>query len=206
MAEKRLAKILPLVGVLTDADGAKLISIQEVIKIEKRMIELEEQARKEGFEKGHKEGLEEGLLEARKVLQDFNRAIQDLINQRESLLEEARQKVLELVMQISRKVTFDAIRIDPEASVAMIGNVIDTLVDRSHLKIKVNVDHLPLIEQGIERFLQSSAMIKEITIEADPRVRYGGCMIETPTGDIDARLESQLDVIAEALEVGQEKP
>jgi flagellar biosynthesis/type III secretory pathway protein FliH len=30
-------------------------------------------------------------------------------------------------------------------------------------------------------------------------VKYGGCFIETPTGDIDARLESQFEVISDAV-------
>ena len=203
-AADKLSNILPLVSIVTDPKGSMLIPIQEVSKIEETLLQERRQAFDEGYSDGHQKGLDEGLAEAKKILQKFDRAIADAVTQREALLEEAKQKVLDLVVQISRKVTYDAVRIDPETNLALISGVIDGLVDRSKLKIKVNPDYLPVIEQGMDRFLKGSTSIKEITIEPDPRVRYGGCFIETPTGDIDARLESQFEVIEDTLKVGEE--
>ncbi|MCX6826903.1 MAG: FliH/SctL family protein, partial [candidate division Zixibacteria bacterium] len=73
------------------------------------------------------------------------------------------------------------------------------LVDKSKIKVKVNPDQLPLMEQQIEHFKGSSTAIKEIIIEPDARVRHCGCFIETPTGDVDARVESQMEIVAETL-------
>ena len=56
----------------------------------------------------------------------------------------------------------------------------------------------------MDRFLSGSTAIKDLQFEADPRVREGGCFIETPTGDIDARLESQFEVIEHVLRGGGE--
>lgn len=198
-AERKLGTILPMVAVVTDPDGAKLIPIQEIDKVERALLEEKEKSRREGLEEGHRRGLEEGLDKAREVLQQFEKAINDAVSQRQSILEEAKHRVLDLVIQVSRKVTYDAIKIDPETTLTMIRGVIDSLIDRSRLKIKVNPDHLPIVEQNIDRFLEGSTTIKEIAIEPDPRVHYGGCFIETPTGDIDARLESQFEVISETM-------
>ncbi len=206
VAEKRLEILLPLVSVITDPDGAKLIPIGEVEKFERVLLDEREKSRREGYDEGHERGLQEGLQKAREVLQQFDRAIKDAVSQRENLLREAREKVLELVVQISRKVTYDAIRVDPETTLDMIRGVIDSLIDRSRLKIKVHPDHLPIVEQNIDRFLEGSTTIKELTVESDPRVKHGGCFIETPTGDIDARLESQFDVIADTLCGGEVEP
>lgn len=204
-AEAQLGKLFPVVSVITDSDGAKLIPIQEVFKIEKMLSEELVTARKKGYEEGYQAGLDKGLDEAAKVLQQFDQAIKDVVTQREALLEEAREKILKLVVDISRKVTFDAVEIDPETTLEMISGVIDTLVDRSRLRIKVNPNHHPIIEQNIDKFLSGSTTIKEITIVPDPRVRFGGCFIETPSGDIDARLESQFEVVEEVLVSGDEQ-
>jgi flagellar assembly protein FliH len=96
-------------------------------------------------------------------------------------------------------VTFDAVEADPDLTAKMISAVIDSLIDRSRLIIKVNPDFLPVMEQHMNRFLESSTSIKDLKFEADPRVRHGGCFIETPSGDIDARLESQFEVVEEAI-------
>jgi flagellar assembly protein FliH len=203
LAEQKLISLFPLVSVVTDADGAKLIPIQEILLVARIYEEQLHKTRQEGYDEGHRAGLNQGRSEGetqtRQVLRQFEQAIQDAVGQREELLKEAKQRILELVIQISRKVTFDAISVDPEVTLSMISGVIDTLVDRTRLKIKVNPRHQPIVEQNIERFLQESPTLKEVSIEPDPRVRYGGCFIETPTGDIDARLESQLEVIEETL-------
>lgn len=204
-AERTMQKIFPTVAMVTTAEGAKLVPAAEVYKMDKKLRQDCELARKEGYERGHKEGLDKGLNEARAVLARFNKAIEDAVKQREAMLEQAKQKILDLVVKISKKVTFQKFEIDHDATVAMIENVIGQLVDRSRLKIKVHPDHLASVEQAMNRFLSSSTTIKALTFEADPRVRVGGCFIETPTGDIDARLISQFDVIEASLRQGTEE-
>ena len=148
--------------------------------------------------------MQEGLNEARTVLSKFEKAISDLIGQREGVLEEAKRHILELALKVARKVTFDAVKTDEEVTIRMIEGVISQLVDRSELKVKVHPDHLPVVEQNMNRFLSNSTAIKNLRFEPDPRVKYGGCFIETPTGDIDARLESQFEVIGQALDAAEE--
>ena len=206
-AENRLKKILPEVEVVTSHDGTRAIPILEVFKIDTVLNDLRrdthdrayKQAYDEAYRKGLAEGSAEGTQKAAEVTQNLARTITDAVTQRETMLNEARDKILELVLQISRKVTFDAVQVDPESTKDMISRLIDTLVDPSHLKIKVNPDHLPLLEQHINEFIKGSHRIKELTFAPDPRVRFGGCLIETPGGDIDARLESQMEVVADAL-------
>jgi flagellar biosynthesis/type III secretory pathway protein FliH len=198
-AECRLNDLFPIVAVETAMDGSKQIPIAEVFKIEEIHRQEKEDAYRSGNDTGYKDGYEEGkaegLKEARKVLDQFDRAIKEVVEQRAAILEEARHKVLDLIVKISRKVTFDTIQIDQEATAEMISRVINQLIDKSRIKVKVHPDHLPLVEQSMDKFLSASSSIKELSIEPDPRVKYGGCFIETPTGDIDARVESQFEVI-----------
>lgn len=198
-AADRLAELFPSVECVTSVDEVRLIPVTEVFKFEAVLQRVRDEARQEGHRNGHETGLQKGLDEARQVLTRFDLAIKDAVTQRETLLQQAKSRILELVLQISRKVTFDAIEADREATVQLISGVIAQLVDRSRLKIRVHPDFLPIVEQNINRFLSGSASIKEIAFEADPRVRHGGCFIETPSGDIDARLDSQFDVIADTL-------
>jgi len=202
-AEDHLSQLFPMVSVLTSPEGERLIPIQEISKIEAEYHKGKEQAYREGFQSGEKTGQDKGLEEARKILDQFQQAISDAVKQRELLLEEAKQKVLNLVIKVSKKVTYDAVEIDREATAVMIARIIDQLIDRSRLKVKVHPDHLPVVEQNINRFISSANYVKDITFEADPRVRYGGCFIETPGEDIDARLESQFEVISDVMQSGE---
>ena len=147
-AEETLASVFPVVSLITSQDGARLIPIGEVHKMHEILEERCAQARLEGYQEGHQTGEEKGLAEARKVLSQLDQAINAAINQRATMLTEAKQKILELVVQISKKVTFDAIEIDRESTVSLIEGVINELIDRSKMKIKVHPDHLPTCSRG----------------------------------------------------------
>ncbi|MDZ4722895.1 MAG: FliH/SctL family protein [candidate division Zixibacteria bacterium] len=202
-AEKTLGALFPAVSYITAPDGAKLIPIQEVVKIESVVAARREESRVTGYESGYQAGLAKGLEEAQKVMHTFDQAINDTVSLRAAHFEDAKTKILELVLQISRKVTFDAVQIDQQATVQMITKIIDSLIDKSKIVIKVNPNFLPIVEQHIDRFLGDSTTIKDLRVEADPRVKFGGCFIETPTGDIDARLESQFEVITATVLAGE---
>jgi len=207
-AEENLTAEFVDIDILTTIEGRKLVPIQDVLnmleRIKKEKDELSRKKYDEGYKKGHADGLAKGHAEAQEVIDNFNGLINDAVNQREILFDEAHQKILELVIQIARKITFDAAQIDPDVTAGIIAGTIEKLVDKSSIKVKVHPDHLPLIEQQIDRFKGGSTAIKQMTIEPDRRVRYGGCFIETPTGDIDARVDSQMEIIAGELEQGEE--
>lgn len=202
-AAAQLGQVFPKVVYVTAPDGAKLIPINQTFALVETLTARSEECRQAGYHDGYQAGLQAGLAEAQAVLQRFDRAIADALQQREQILNEARHTILELTLQISRKVTCDAVAIDQEATITMISRIIDQLIDRSRICIKVHPDFLPIVEQHRDRFLSGSTQIKELAIQGDPRVRQGGCFIETPTGDVDARIESQLDVIAETLRAAE---
>ncbi|MEW5993910.1 MAG: FliH/SctL family protein [Candidatus Zixiibacteriota bacterium] len=208
LAEQQLRRVFPSVDVVVGPDGVKQVPVTEAVKIvrdhEGHLSRTRQVAYDEGFAAGYEKGRAEGRTETQQVLGKFDTAISDAVRQRQQLLEQARRKILDLVIQLSRKVTFDAVSVDPESTMQIINAVIDTLVDKSRLKIKVNPEHFPTVRENIDRFLPDSADIKDLTIEPDPRVRYGGCLIETPTDDIDARVESQLKVLEETLRAAED--
>jgi len=209
-AERTVQEIFPELDIITSVEGTKLVPVRCLLKLHQRLEQersnmvLQHQsevnqatdaAYNKGYDEGYRKGLDEGHADARKVIDNFASAIKDAVKQREILYNDARKNILDLVIEIARKITFDSARIDHEVTAGMISGVIDRLVDKTKVKIKVHPDHYPVINQQIERFRGDSTAIKEIAIEPDSRVRYGGCYIETPTGDIDARVESQMDII-----------
>lgn len=207
-AEILVEQSYPELMVVTSVEGKKQVPLQDLIALDER-IRGELQAMhvkgvKEGENKGFQRGLHEGREEARRVVASLSGLIADITNQRHQLLAEAKEKILEIILKISRRLTFASAEIDPNITMAIINGTIDQLLDKRNIKVKVHPDHLPELEQHIDKFKGNHTAIKEFVIEPDPRIRIGGCFIETPAGDVDARLESMYDVIKQAILEGEE--
>lgn len=206
-AEQLVRKEYPEVDIITSVEGNKLVPIASMVTLDKRLKEENEQkqieaaqtadeARENGYKNGYQDGLDKGHREAQKVIDNFASLIKTATGQRQILYDDAKINILELVISIAKKITFGVARTDPDVTAGIISGVVEKLVDKTKIKIKVHPEHYPSIEQQIDRFKGDSTAIKDITIEPDSRVRMGGCYIETPSGDIDARVESQMDIIA----------
>lgn len=212
--ERQAARLVhetyPELSVTSTADGRKQIPLQELLLLDRRFREAVQAARAEGLEEGRRTGYAAGLTEgqrhAREAVASLSGLLTDLVGQREALLRDAKDRILEMVEKISRRLTFAAAANDPEVTMAIIDGAINHLLDKSSIKIKVHPNHLPIVEQHIERFRGRDTAIKELSLEADPRVRVGGCLVETPSGDIDARLESMHDIMAGVLRSEEEQP
>lgn len=202
-AERVLQQSYPNLLILSTPEGKRQIPLQDILVLESQFQSEKKDAREEGFQAGQKDGYEAGLdkgrEEARRAVTALSGAISDATRQRHKMLEESKAHILEMVLKISKKLTFGAARIDSEITMKIISDTINGLLDKSKIKLKVHPDHLPEMELNIDRFQGNNTAIKEITIEADPRVRVGGCFIETASGDIDARLESMYDIILQAI-------
>ena len=207
-AEQFLAEAHPGLMIITTAEGKRQIPLQDILLLEQRFQAEKAAAEKTEYERGRQSGYEAGLdkgrEEARKVVASLSGLLTDITGQRHQLLAEAKDQILELILKISQRLTFTAAAIDPNITRSIVSGAIDQLLDKSRLKIKVNPDHLAQLEQYIDRFRGQDTAIKEFIIEPDPRVRVGGCFIETPSGDIDARLDSMYDIIKQSILEGED--
>ncbi|MDD4050688.1 MAG: FliH/SctL family protein [candidate division Zixibacteria bacterium] len=200
----------PELTIASTPNGGRQIPLQQLLDLDRRfqaaLTATHQQGLEEGRQAGQAAGLQEGQKQAREVVAALSGMVSNLTAQRETLLREAKDSILEMVVKISRKLTFSAAAVDPEITAAIIAGAIDHLLDKSSIKIKVHPGHLQAVERHLDRFRGRNTAIKEISLEADPRVRAGGCLLETPFGDIDARLESMHEIISNALVADEDVP
>lgn len=212
IAEEKAAEFIrenyPDLFVVTTPEGKHQIPLQDILVMQRRFQEEKEAACKvqceEGRRAGYEAGLEEGREDARKAVASLSGLLTDVTRQRHDLLADSKKHILDLILKISQRLTFTAAALDPEITMSIVSGAIDQLLDKNKIKVKVHPDHLPEVEQHIDRFRGADTAIKEFILEADPRIRIGGCFIETPSGDIDARLESMYDVIKQSFLAGED--
>lgn len=202
-AESRIRSLFPSMRIAENPNGDLLLPLVLFPQIEAHfqteLAKAREQATRDGHQRGYQEGLQEGLGQARTVAASFDQAISDLVIQREQLLQEARQDIIAMILKVSRKVTFEAVQTDESVVTAIVDSLLAQVGDRSQIRIRVHPDQVTLVRQHLEQFTSEDAMARQFAIEPDPRAHKGGCFIETPSGDLDARLDSQFEIIAQTL-------
>ena len=57
----------------------------------------------------------------------------------------------------------------------------------------VNPDDLEIVREAMEELRASLGGIEHCVVESERRVARGGCIVRTPVGDVDARVETKLE-------------
>ena len=207
-AEAQVAEKYPQLSITVAPDGTRRMPLRQLLLLEQDFDRVGQSAYERGKQEGRQAGLAQGMAagqrEARDVVASLSQMVADITAQRETILVEAKDLVLQLALKIAEKLTFGAAAINPGITFSVIEGVIGQLTDRSHITVKVHPDHLSILKEQIEKFGSCYSGVKDLRLEADPRVRHGGCFLETPAGAIDARLDSMYEVLRQALTAGEE--
>jgi type III secretion protein L len=142
-------------------------------------------------EDAKREGNEAALLE-------WNTLLFETRERRDQALASAERDILRLAVKIAEKIIGREIERDRTAVVDIVANAMRQARRNETVTVRVNPADLELIETHRHRLARSTRE-QLLDIVPDPRVRSAGCLIESESGAIDARLETQLRVLERAL-------
>jgi flagellar assembly protein FliH len=100
--------------------------------------------------------------------------------------------VVELAMQIAKKIVRREVTIDREVAITLVRVSLSKLNQRTAAEVHLNPDDLAYINTRLDALDFRGAL----TLVEDPSISLGGCLVHTETGEVDARIESQFDEIA----------
>lgn len=143
----------------------------------------------------HREAYQAGRDEAEKELIENLLAIKEV---RLQTLQEVEQDVLKLSVKLAEKIIGREIQQDDTTRGEIVLNALRQARQQEMLTVRVSSVDLPLVEQMREK-IDSFGRAKHIDFIADQSIREGGCIIESQSGTIDARLETQLRILEDAL-------
>ena len=150
---------------------------------------------KEAYEKGLAEGkaqTEKKLAQATKAVSD---AAKKLSTQSETIMRRSADDMLELVMAIAERVIHIALDEHKDAIVKIVQQTIDAAVQAEEFHIRVNPDDVQVLNEHKPLFIASLSGLRNIEFIADGSLSRGGCMLDSPSGRVDATLETQLNEI-----------
>ena len=117
---------------------------------------------------------------------------------RSQVLSTVEKDVLRLAVKLAEKVIGKEISQDESVRAEIVFNALRSARQQEMLTVRVNSVDLPLLERMRER-IDTFGREQFIDFVPDQAVREGGCIIESQSGTIDARIETQLRILENAL-------
>jgi flagellar assembly protein FliH len=212
-AENRVAAEQPVASEATDAPAlasagvqaeALKLAVQRANSAEHELAKLRDeldQRRQEAAERGFREGYQKGLKQAETESAGDHAAVTELLESltrvRESLIVDCEDELLAIAHGAVLRLLGDRLASE-EGVLAAVRQVVAEATGQQQLTVRVSPRDFALLQsRRVE--LKAESGSNGLDLVADPRVELGGCLVESPTGTLDGRLEVQLQRLREAL-------
>lgn len=183
-------------NILADAQTQAQQIINEA---QQAAIQLRDDAVNEGQALGHQHGVEQGYQETSVLLEQAAQIVEYAKHEREEIIEKCERDVLELAISVAARVIHTEVTINSDAVLAVVKDAIQKAKDQEKVIIRINPADFETIvveKQTLQAILRRETGME---IRGDIGVEVGGCVIETDYGAIDARIDTQLETIKNAL-------
>lgn len=150
-------------------------------------------------ESATQEGYKAGLEKAQEDIQQIKQAIEGFLNAKQEIFEYIAPDILEISVDIAKKIVKKEIEQDPQIILENILDVLRTVSrDESKIIIKVNPAQVILTQESIPSIMSSTGLEAKVNVLADDTIELGSCIIQTSNGVVDATVDTQLEIIKEA--------
>lgn len=165
--------------------------------------ELFAQTRSRAFEEGYAAGLEEGkqhvIQEEQETIQQAKAVLEAAFREKNQIIAEAEPFLVELSTEIAKKVVGAELSSSPEAILQLVQRVLRRSRVSGEITLCVNHRYFDYIEGYRSQLLALLDGQAELAIYPDYTVKDEGCVIRTPLGSVDARIDTQLQEIKQVL-------
>ncbi len=153
---------------------------------------LQQQAYKEGFDKGNREGLQAGKDEVIAAVAQFTNMMNSLATPFEKLDDRVVEELGELAALIARQIVRRELRTETGQIVSLVREAVSNLpVASSNIRVMLHPDDAEIVRQA----LSLSEHEQRWELVEDPVITRGGCKVVTESARIDVTVESQLNAV-----------
>jgi flagellar assembly protein FliH len=162
---------------------------------EDELLQRVQESYDRGFEEGQRQA-ERGLANVFKSLRE---GISEIINLREQILRDSEEDLLKLSILVAGKIVRQEITQDRGILAKVVTAAIDSASESDDIVVRLNPEDYKLVTSQKLHYLNGLSGERTLNLKPDDTVSFGGCIIDTVMGEIDARLETQLEEIRKRL-------
>ena len=161
----------------------------------------------EAYERGRLDGAAEALAsrnaseeaEHLATRERIAALLEQIAHQTSLFLGGLEQESYRFALAVAERIVKREITLDDALVMRQVRDAIRRIIGVESITVRVHPDDENLVRSHRPSLLSSSDSVREIIIEGDDTVERGGCILESATGNVDARIASQLRQIESAL-------
>jgi len=156
--------------------------------------------RHEAYAEGREQGNLAGIALARAELVESMALLQAALHEsksvRDRLLWAAEHEIVELAIAATRTVVGEQALLDPSLTVDVVERALERAGGQNVVTLRLHPTRLKVVDAHLSE-IHGEPLAFEL--RGDEAIEVGGCIVDTSTGQIDARLDIQLDEVAREL-------
>lgn len=162
------------------------------------------QAKEQGFREGYAEGQTKAASELRAqyegMLQEASQILEQAYILKQQIIQESEPFLIELSCSIAEKIVHRQLTLESEWIIDLIQTVLARRREKGIIALCVAPAHFSYIQDAREELLLHIDSQAELQIIPDASVHDHGCVVRSSYGSIDARIDTQLKEIKNALQ------
>lgn len=182
-----------------DAGNARMPAVPGSPATLGELADVRDLARNEGFEAGYAAGVETARADLSVAASALATGLEEARQRLQADADLLEWQAVELALQLGDKVLAAALDVQPELVLEVIKGSLRRLVERDQVTVLVNPDDLDLVRAALDDVSASLGGIERLEAQGERRVGRGGAILRTPVGEIDARMETQLERAREVI-------
>ncbi len=192
-----------------------------IVEAQSESESIRKTSQAEGYDKGYQEGLAKAEQEIQKRIDaEVKKQVQaktqsaipaiktiadSLATQRLEWLSEWESKGIHLAVAIAERILRREIAAHPESVISLIQEILEMTTGESHTSIYLNSEDAAFLDEQLVDLKTLVRSAGDADVIVDDSITRGGCYVRTQHGEIDARLETQLNRLIEELLPGADE-
>jgi len=177
---------------------------QERLANKRAITDTLEKGKAEGFAAGEKAGHDKAKAvfdaELAKLKDQTSKYFKQLEDSKKAMINGLEHILLRFCVELTKKVISCELETNKEIITATIKRALSMIADKENILIRVAPGDMETANTN-KSFLSSvTERLENVRIEEDARIKKGGCIIESNSGMVDARLGVQLDEVEALVE------
>ena len=151
-------------------------------------------------EAASKEGYQAGLEMAQADIELLKDSLNTFYRAKQEVYNAIAPDILDISLDIAKKIIKKEISENPEVILENIKTILKGLSkEETKIMLKVNPAQVALLQQKVPEEVALAGLEAKVVVIPDENIMEGGCLVTTTNGVIDATIETQTEIISEAL-------